>query len=485
MSWSCPPPSVARLSASLVLALVLVAAGCAPDNPLTPAGHLAEARLDRLQIPPAPGARLSIDDEYARLADEVPGFGGIYFDASGVPVVQMKTSGVSAEVRERVSELLLRGSNGNAVRAAQVAGQVANLRVARARYDFRELYDWYHDRVTPVAFTVPGVVMTDIDERRNRIVIGVRDASYLDQARARFTELGLSPDAYEVTESPFGAVEPPASTQNGGDCDPMTAILECPEPPTGSGGDTTSLRATRRPIIGGLQIAYSQAQLTYQCSAGFNIVRSENGSVSPERYFVTNSHCGVMGEMTGMSMGQSTPNENVANEVADPVFVGGAAEPMCPPGRACRFSDASLFQYYSASSAQHGASAFPALGYVNVGDVRAIVGEGDPVVGMVVNRIGRTTGRSVGTVEQTCVNMVVWSGTFDTGRTLLCQSRATYSSESGDSGGPVVEVLPDGSLVARGIHWRNNGGFSPMNVMLAELRAVTGGVLSAIISSAP
>jgi hypothetical protein len=46
--------------------------------------------------------------------------------------------------------------------------------VRQVRYDFAQLYDWYQ-RIGPVT-AVPGVVSTDIDERRNRIVIGMSGA---------------------------------------------------------------------------------------------------------------------------------------------------------------------------------------------------------------------------------------------------------------------------------------------------------------------
>lgn len=480
---SCPLRN--KLGAWFVLGLALVVAGCLPDSPLTPAEHLGEARAVRSQGSPASGARLTIDDEYARIADEVPGFAGIYFDGSGVPVVLLKNSQAASEARGRLSELLLRGANGNAAQVAQVAGQMASLRVEHARFDFRELYDWYKDMVISAAFAVSGVVMTDIDERRNRIVVGVRDGASLGRARASMAALGLPRDAYDVAEYDVAGLEMPASTQHVEDCDPMTAIIECPEPPSGASGDTTSLRATRRPIIGGLQIQYSEGFSAFNCSLGYNIVhRDAVGTLSANRYFVTNSHCGAIGQMTGMSMGQSTAFENVSNELADPPFFSAGTDAMCPPGRLCRYSDASLFQYYSPTLGAHGRVAFPNLGQLNVGLQREVVAGGDPVVGMVVHRIGRTTGRSVGTVDQTCANFVVYDEGFDTGRMFLCQSRATYASASGDSGGPVVEVLSDGTLVARGIHWRGNGGFSPMNAVLAELRAVTGGGLGPTIHDA-
>lgn len=119
---------------------------------------------------------------------------------------------------------------------------------------------------------------------------------------------------------------------------------------------------------------------------------------------------------------------------------------------------------------------------MNVGEVRPIVGGGDPVQGMVVHKIGRTTGRTVGTVQQTCVHLTVYINQQDSGRTLLCQYVASYSSSGGDSGSPVVEVWPDGSLIARGIHWRDGGGFSSINEVLRELREVTGGGLGTTIS---
>ena len=94
-------------------------------------------------------------------------------------------------------------------------------------------------------------------------------------------------------------------------------------------------------------------------------------------------------------------------------------------------------------------------------DVYRVTSEEAPLVGNPVNKVGRTTGRTKGSISETCVSIPV----ADTDITLLCQSRASYLSNSGDSGSPVFRVTNspstnDVALVE--IHWGGSGSFSPI-----------------------
>lgn len=459
-------------------------AACTIDSPVASAeGPLAATAGSAPSLITAGTAR-TLDDEFADLVAEIPGFGGLYYDADGAPVVYMKNPSQLNGARARVAAFLGRGAHGNTSRLMQITGEVGRLRVRSARYDFRELRGWYDALLMPAVFTIPGVVMTDIDERRNQIVIGVRDAGSIRSVRTRLSRLGVPVDAFDVVEYAAVPQEAPLAIQNGESCDPMTAIIPCDEEPPPANGWFFTLRETLRPVIGGIQIQYHVWPFNHVCTVGYNIAhRSVAGTLNPTRFFMTASHCGdAQGTMTGMSMGQPTVVQGIGVEVADPDFLSSSADPQCPSGRQCRYSDAALFAFEPSIFVNHGRVAFPPVGSLTFTEIRTISSLGDPVAGMAVEKIGRTTGRTAGTVQETCVQMIVFQGVVDTGRTLLCQFRASYSSAGGDSGSPVVQVWPDGTLVARGIHWRGNGGFSPINAALRELSGVTGGLLGPTVT---
>lgn len=463
----------------------LIAVGaCSPDITLSPSEGSDQVSVSQpSRASAAAGAIRTIDMEFADLADsQLPGFGGLYYDEDGVPVVYLKDTSRVSTARERVRAFLARGALGNGSRLGEIDRAISGLRVRSARYDYRELYDWYSSRLIPMASTLRGLVMTDIDERQNRIVIGISQPSEIAAARSKIAALGIPPGAFDVVHYPVRAMDAPLAVEN---CDPIFAIIPCDE--QGPSGTNFQINSTHRPVVGALQLGYQTIEGSFICSIGFNIAhRYADGTLDPEKYFVTASHCGEQGIMTGLFMGQSTISELVAGEEADPSLVSSAIDPACPIGRLCRYSDAALYKYFPGVGVLHGGVAFPGIGSLTVVENRSVVGAGDPIVGMAVHKIGRTTGRTVGVVQQACVNMQVFKirdgQQVDTGRTMLCQAEASYESAEGDSGGPVVEVWPDGTLVARGIHWRGGGGFSPMNSALQELRTVTGGGLGPTVT---
>lgn len=55
----------------------------------------------------------------------------------------------------------------------RAAAAISRLRVVRGDYDFRQLAQWH--RTIALELQVPGITMTDIDDTKNRLTIGVRD----------------------------------------------------------------------------------------------------------------------------------------------------------------------------------------------------------------------------------------------------------------------------------------------------------------------
>ena len=102
-----------------------------------------------------------------------------------------------------------------------------------------------------------------------------------------------------------------------------------------------------------------------------------------------------------------------------------------------------------------------------------ITGEGSPVAGQTVSKVGRTTGWTRGSVSATCVHVNV-SGT---NITQLCQTLVSAGVGSGDSGSPVFRQQGTGTTVTLlGILWGSSGSstfaFSPISNIEAELGAL-------------
>jgi hypothetical protein len=102
-----------------------------------------------------------------------------------------------------------------------------------------------HQRLLPL-FELAGVVFTDVDETSGRLVVGVMDRDIESLVRDRLPGLGVLSQSVDVVET-----EP---------------ILQ-----------VETLRDKVRPVVGGLQIRFSQ----YLCSLGFNAQRDGITAMSP------------------------------------------------------------------------------------------------------------------------------------------------------------------------------------------------------------
>lgn len=396
------PRSTPRLAATL--AILFAAAACRDAAlPGAPTGP----RVSRLSAP-----------SQSDVARTVPGFGGYYIDPQLGPTAYLTTGSQRADVEHALSGFL-----------AQRGLTTANLTVLPGAFTYAQLETWYK-MARPAVFTVPGFVLGDVDEGRNRIRIGVSDPGAVAAVRAAFTLLGVPSEAVIVE------VRPSITTM-------------------------ATLRDRVRPLQGGLQINFFATDAgtpgpSFLCTLGFNV------DIDGVKSFITNSHC------SNVEGGTTLPTDYYQSLRSDgaPSFIGTEADDPdwtlfvdnseCPAPFACRYSDAARVQYAPDAEVALGLIAevpgvsslddttHTILGSYVIGYERL-----DPIQGEIVNKIGRTTGRTAGVTTGTCVDVLA----LGTTHVRLCQATVSALVDGGDSGSPVFSY--DGNIVITllGILW--------------------------------
>jgi hypothetical protein len=293
-----------------------------------------------------------------------------------------------------------------------------------------------NQRLLPV-FELAGVVFTDADETRGRVVVGVLDADMQGLVRATAARLGVSAQDIEIVET-----------------EPIFQVA--------------TLRDSLRPAPAGAQIRFS----AYVCSLGFN---ARLDGVSG---FVTASHCSDrQGSVEGTQYYQPVnqiPDELIGTEITDPPYLRGVSG--CPKGRVCRNSDSNFVQAADASDLGFGKIA--KTDGVNTGSLVvagefAITGEGVAGVKTSVNKVGRTTGWGQGLVTRTCTN----TGVSGSNIVLLCQTWVENKNavivQGGDSGSPVFSISGGNATLLGNLWGGNSSGtqfvYSPLSGIRADL----------------
>jgi hypothetical protein len=365
----------------------------------------------------------SVDDELVRMGREIPGFGGLYYDGQGRPnVYLLNPDGAGRAALKSLGDEIL---------------------VHRGDYEFKRLLDW---RLTlrPV-LALPGVVFLDVDETKNRVVIGLEPS---------FQGKSLNCDRLEQQILAAGVPRQAVLLRETARIEPLAG-----------------LRDKLRPVPGGVQMVFS----SFLCTLGFNAFRGQDFG------FVVASHCtDVLGEVEGTLFSQSLPGSGtgIGVEIADPGF---STDPPCPSGKRCRFSDSAFAKYDNSHLGGLGKIARPlsrgsALGSITLKPSSArftIKGRaGSPLVGAVVHKVGRTTGWTFGPVIGTCLDV-----NEDADITLFCQSVVQIGGGPGDSGAPVFSLLPGNKARLVGLLWGGGddptlgtvGVFSPLENVEADL----------------
>ncbi|HEV8579789.1 MAG TPA: hypothetical protein VGX68_12005 [Thermoanaerobaculia bacterium] len=382
----------------LSVALLALAAHLVPAGPVFSLPLAAE------------GPARSVDSELVRMGREIPGFGGLFYDGQGRPTVYLlHPEGATAAALKRLGP---------------------QLQVRQGDYEFEHLLAWRHE-LRPL-LGLPGVVLLDVDETRNRVVLGLDSTSRnksLDRDRVERQLLFTGVPRQAVLLEEMGPIS-----------------------------ELVSLESKIRPAAGGVQIAFPIDPPSYGvCTLGFN---AYSGKIFG---FVINAHCTAeRGAVDGVRYVQSMPSGGaIGTEILDPGF---STDPPCPANRRCRFSDSAFAKYDKKNLGALGKIARPTFGGSDFGSVTlnpasarfTITGrQASPFVGDTVHKVGRTTGWTYGTVVATCTD--ISSSSSDV--TEFCQSVVQAASGAGDSGSPVFyRIGGKNNVKLVGILW--GGGFS-------------------------
>jgi hypothetical protein len=350
----------------------------------------------------------TFDDALARLNEEVPGFGGLFLDETGRLTVYL----VGGEeelplVRARLLPKLVRGGE-------RVVGDIP-LHVLPARYRFAELKKW-NDRLMGPVLSLPGTILTDVDEASNRLRIGVENSEAAKQVEAELARLGVPSEAVIIEEM-----------------EPIVMLA--------------TLRDRVRPLEGGLQINFPG----FLCTYGFNATRAGVAG------FVTNSHCtSTQGGVENTPYWQPLQNGDtfIGTETVDPVYTRSKC-PLSLRGRVCRWSDSAFAQLATTEFSRGFIEQTSEIGSLTIVGSFRIVTEASAVNGQVINKVGRTTGWTQGTQTNTCVNVSVSGSNI----VQLCQNMVQASSVivgAGDSGSPAFRIQSGTDVALVGILWGGN-----------------------------
>jgi hypothetical protein len=373
---------------------------------------------DALMLPVSSAAPVTSDDELEALGQTINGFAGFYIDDAGVLVIQRAAGG-----RSTALEAAVRGF------AKAHGGELpVKVRIHDVDVTFGELRRL---RRALQPFAIPGVIMVDVDEVRNRLVLGVAttaDSLSVDAVLKRSAE-----------NTTFVVIRHVARII------PMTATLR----------DTGIT-----PAVGGIQIAGLGA--AGLCTAG-PIVRYPGFST---KYILTNSHCTQAAfQNDGGAFHQpfvwNPWNTFRGYEVSDPPHQYGA--PWCDAGTYCRQADAALYQPSNQS--------WPVFEIARTTDMvttpgvmgsidrafpnfipTGLVPYSNLVVGQGLHKVGRTSGWSTGTISNTCVDGMGIDGVTK----IRCSFVMHASVAGGDSGSPVFQWVGGASgydVYVAGILW--------------------------------
>jgi len=261
----------------------------------------------------------------------------------------------------------------------------------QGQYGFLQLKEWYDRMVGPI-FSIPGITLTDIDEARNRLRVGVEKSDVEARIADQLEKLGILREAVaiEVTGpiEPAQAVNVAHSPRQGGY---IIRRLNCNQTGYGIGGGTLGFNAMTG---GGVQIGG----------------------------FVTCSHCTAV--WWGLDTNSGFPPCEVYQapgfypppvgvETVDPPGFKGSP---CPPGKICRYSDSAFFTYHPGVAWDRGliarttgittSIATPILTVNQTGippGAFAIVARPTMpyLVGLTLNKVGSVTGWTRGSITMT------------------------------------------------------------------------------------
>lgn len=188
-------------------------------------------------------------EEYLfQIEAEVPGFGGMYYDDEGDLVIFLKDLRLSRQAAAAVRRHL----PGPGKRGRR-EGPPAAIRFRQAEYSFVEL-NGYWQSLNQVISRIPGVRSTDVDDERNRVVVGVRRAAAAQEIRRALAATSIPEGSVKVqTIEPCTGVDPNCPPPGTGEPGPFEGeeLPPAPELPADdtAGAAEASLRTPGTPAV--------------------------------------------------------------------------------------------------------------------------------------------------------------------------------------------------------------------------------------------
>lgn len=327
--------------------------------------------------------------------------------------------------------------------------KVPQVLLVNKKYNFLSLRT-FRDTIVDDFFEIDGANSVGIDYVNNRLRLAVEPLKRA-HAEALAASYQLPADLHTIVEEPLPTLQ-----------------VACPNPSNGPDIDIDCFR----PIPAGTVIetaGQAGSPVYYKCTIG-----SANDRYIPGNGwlpgFVTNSHClppQLINSGDYVYQPYAAAEHFVAFEFVDPP--GWSCG-----GYTCRYSDAAWMWHYQ-GGVQHG-TITQTLGWSGSKTISSthprfyIWGSTSGPQGTQVDKVGRTTGWTMGLISAVCVDQVAPSGIK-----LVCQDKATYSASGGDSGAPVFYwwwFYGVDTVELMGIHWGRIGNdaiYSPWDNIALEL----------------
>ena len=372
----------------------------APGQPQRSTVSVASSRVPRFEEEPS-----------AEIAAEVPSFGGYYLDGKGHLVVYVAND----QDRSRVINAIARRKAAQRLHIAK-RDRGATVVIKKGQYTFKQLSEW-RDSVYEHVLSAPGVRFDDLDEAINRVTIGLDRATF-ESARASVVKtlatLGVPLEAVN-----FQAADPVYETS-------ARRRLMAP----------STLLSFADTLAGGEEIEGIGA-----CSLG---IVADSASI---RVLITASHCSSSIFFNdGTQFTQPFGGQVVGSESSDPGSNStycGIFNTNCVPARG---SDADLIRLFPGIPSRRGAIARPQQRVTGTAGTLAVdqnwpwifvssTEYGHPV-GTIVDKVGRTTGWTYGTIQNSCVDTRVSPHDGRPEYAVRCAIKTYTWAGPGDSGSP-------------------------------------------------
>jgi len=371
----------------------------------------------------------TIDDLFAKVGKKHSGFGGAFINEKKDITYVFLRDGKTKEAKAIANDL-------EDVLDRNLPNRI---KVLHAKYSFLQLKRW-HERIDKHIADQPlskirEVSITDIDDTKNQLIVGVRNAEARAWVEKLLNKLDIPEKAINILRTGRVVVDQP----------------QC--------ANAKSLRDFCRPIVGGLQIE-TALKGGAECGRGTLGFIAEHGAgvgggagdAEDVEGFVTNAHLSDKPTVPDGTVSYQPTCATPQGKEAVQNIIG--KETIDPRGISC-FRILRCRQSDSNFSALDGGVAEDGLGYIarpalnstqwNGKDTFRITAEATPMAGDIVTKVGRTTGRTEGEVFLTGVTdfFALFSPPDNPlGVVLQGQVLAGYRAAQGDSGAPVILVPP-------------------------------------------